>query len=140
MKMLLLKDSQVAILESAIAHLRSSLSKGACVDADFSKEQVEELWKELTTPTPPSRWLHRGEPDPHGERYKCERGDLIGGNLTDDEVANAMYLVPDITTTTIAKDRIRWLSRKLAEEQSRSTSSVDCSSPTDPNSSDRPTP
>ncbi|WP_257164639.1 hypothetical protein [Bradyrhizobium sp. SRS-191] len=65
--------------------------------------------------TPASRWREKGEPDPHGTRYDCERAKTAGGHLTDDEVANAVYLDPSIANTTIAKDRIRWLSRKLAE-------------------------
>jgi hypothetical protein len=65
--------------------------------------------------TPSSRWSAEGLPDPHGPRYDCERAALAGGGgMTDDEVANAVYLDPNIVNLTIAKDRIRWLSRKLA--------------------------
>ncbi|MCW2194976.1 hypothetical protein AB7M45_007749 [Bradyrhizobium elkanii] len=63
--------------------------------------------------TPAARWRAAGEPDPHGVRYDCERAQLAGGDLTDDEVANAVFLDPSINNLTIAKDRIRWLSRKL---------------------------
>lgn len=72
---------------------------------------------------PPSRWAARNEPDPYDSRYDCERSELIGGNLSDDEVANAVFMAPDIHTTTVAKDRIRWLSRKLAEKQKTSPAS-----------------
>jgi hypothetical protein len=65
--------------------------------------------------TPASRWREKGEIDPHGTRYDCERASTAGGHLTDDEVANAVFLDPSIQNLTIAKDRIRWLSRKLAE-------------------------
>lgn len=75
-------------------------------------------------------WRERGEADPHGKRYDGERAALCMGNLTDDELANAVFLygnerpsmeqmmagVPtSIAYLTAAKDRIRWLSRKLAE-------------------------
>lgn len=63
--------------------------------------------------TPAARWRANGSPDPHGTRYDCERAATAGGQLTDDEVANAVFLEPGIANTTIAKDRIRWLSRKL---------------------------
>ena len=63
--------------------------------------------------TPGARWRKEGKPDPHGGRYDCERAQLAGGHMTDDEVANAMYLDPNIGNLTIAKDRIRWLSRQL---------------------------
>ncbi|UFX42014.1 hypothetical protein HAP47_0022240 [Bradyrhizobium sp. 41S5] len=63
--------------------------------------------------TPGARWREAGEPDPHGVRYDCDRAQLAGGDLTDDEVANAVFLDPGINNLTIAKDRIRWLSRRL---------------------------
>ena len=79
--------------------------------------------------TPSSRWSERGEPDPHGDQYDCERAALTMGDMTDDELANAVYLHGDtqpsfadllsgkavlpIAYLTAAKDRIRWLSRQL---------------------------
>jgi hypothetical protein len=63
--------------------------------------------------TPPSDWIAKGKSDPHGGRYDCPRSALIGGDLTDDEVANAIYLDGSEKNLTIAKDRIRWLSRQL---------------------------
>jgi hypothetical protein len=79
--------------------------------------------------TPASRWREKGEIDPHGTRYDCERASTAGGHLTDDEVANAVFLDPSIQNLTIAKDRIRWLSRKLAEalaERAAATVCHDC--------------
>lgn len=80
--------------------------------------------------TPSSRWSADGQPDPHGDRYACERAALALGHLTDDELANAVYLhgneqpsmadlvagkaLPGIVYLTAAKERIRWLSRALA--------------------------
>lgn len=80
--------------------------------------------------TPSSRWAADGQSDPHGDRYACERAVLALGHLTDDELANAVYLhgneqpsmadlvagkaLSGIVYLTAAKDRIRWLSRALA--------------------------
>lgn len=85
-----------------------------------------------TTKTPAAAWREAGEPDPHGDAYDCEREDLCLGSLTDDELANAVYLhdhksinvdmsaylsgqPSSIALLTAAKERIRWLSRKLEE-------------------------
>lgn len=88
------------------------------------------------TPSVPStvsaKWRKEGEVDPHDTRYDCERAELILGNYTDDELANAVYLYGDekpdyakilageaqmpIVYLQAAKDRIRWLSRKLEAE------------------------
>lgn len=81
--------------------------------------------------TPGAEWREKGEPDPHGTTYDCERAQLPMGELTDDELANAVFLfgnhVPNmadvlagkakmpIAYLTAAKDRIRWLSRQLAK-------------------------
>lgn len=82
------------------------------------------------TTTPSSRWAADGQRDPHGDRYACERAALALGNLTDDELANAVFLhgneqptmadmaagkaLAGIVYLTAAKDRIRWLSRALS--------------------------
>lgn len=81
--------------------------------------------------TPASRWSANGEPDPHGNRYDCGRAELAMGDLTDDELANAVFMHGNSNPTvaeliagkallpgaylTAAKDRIRWLSRQLAK-------------------------
>lgn len=71
-------------------------------------------------PTPSSKWHANGEPDPHGDRYDCERSELIGGQYTDDELANAQYLVDgQLVTQTMVKDRMRWLSRQLEKAHAR---------------------
>jgi len=82
--------------------------------------------------TPSSRWASAGEPDPHGNRYDCERAALAMGDLSDDELANAVFMHGDqrpsmaqfaagvmlpIAYLTAAKDRIRWLSRALVAAQ-----------------------
>lgn len=78
---------------------------------------------------PAAEWREQGEPDPHGTRYACERAALAMGDMTDDQLANAVYTHGDtrpslsdvlqgkarmpIEYLTAAKDRIRWLSRAL---------------------------
>jgi hypothetical protein len=68
----------------------------------------------MPDPTPAALWREEGKTDPFGERYNCARQDLVGGAMTDDEIANAVFMNPDIANLTAAKDRIRWLSRQLA--------------------------
>ncbi|MGR4927228.1 hypothetical protein ACIPUD_10480 [Bradyrhizobium sp. CAR08] len=64
--------------------------------------------------TPAARWRANGEADPHGNQYDCERAGLAHGDMTDDEIANALFLKNyDIGIITAAKERIRWLSRAL---------------------------
>ena len=63
--------------------------------------------------TPAAKWRENGQPDPHGAQYDGERATLCKGNLTDDELANEVYMYPTIVNLTAAKERIRWLSRAL---------------------------
>lgn len=93
---------------------------------------LEELGiTELNSPnTPSSRWLVNGEEDPHPKLINEERGSLMLGNFTDEELANAIYMhgnpcdaektrrllkgdIADIAYLTAGKERIRWLSRHL---------------------------
>lgn len=67
----------------------------------------------LPTATPSSRWKAEGQPDPHGTYYEQERAGIAKGHLSDDEMANAVYMSPGIANLTCAKERIRWLSRAL---------------------------
>jgi hypothetical protein len=80
--------------------------------------------------TPGARWREEGQPDPHAGKYDGERAALTLGSMTDDELANAVFLHGDtrpsledliagkahspIVYLTAAKERIRWLSRKAA--------------------------
>jgi len=86
-----------------------------------------------TNKTPAAEWREAGQDDPHGDRYSCEREALALGHLSDDQLANAVFAhnhreldlaavmsgePSSITLLTAAKQRIRWLSRKLvATEQ-----------------------
>lgn len=94
---------------------------------------LEALDAVLSTSTPGARWREVGGQDPHGDRYDCERASLAMGHLSDDELANAVFLcgneqpsfeqmlskdyVLPAAYLTAAKDRIRWLSRKLVEAE-----------------------
>lgn len=86
---------------------------------------------ELNSPsTPSSRWLVDGDADSFPKLINEERGSLMLGNHTDDELANAIFLhgnpcdaektrrllkgeIMDIAYLTAGKERIRWLSRHL---------------------------
>jgi len=68
--------------------------------------------------TPASRWKAEGKPDPYGSQYDVERARLSKGSISDDELANGLYLCDRnslelIGYQTAAKERIRWLSRQL---------------------------
>lgn len=82
----------------------------------------------MTDKTPSAVWFETGEEDPHGKRFTdAERSTLALGNLTDDQLANAVFVhnhrelnlsavmagePSSIALLTAAKERIRWLSRK----------------------------
>lgn len=93
---------------------------------------MNEQQKGAAPSTPSAQWRANGEPDPHGNAYDCERAALALGRMTDDELANAVYmhdftigsahyalrgLPSGIALLTAAKDRIRWLSRALEATQ-----------------------
>lgn len=73
--------------------------------------------------TPASHHSAAGEPDPHEMLCNLERAALAFGHLTDDQLANGMYMcdhrhsLESLSWLTGARDRIRWLSRKLIEKQ-----------------------
>jgi len=75
--------------------------------------------------TPAAKWRVNGEEDPFGIQYDVERAKLPKGDLTDDELANAMFCcnhrvdLDSIVWLTAGKDRIRWLSRALVKAQER---------------------
>lgn len=87
----------------------------------------------MSEQTPAAHWREKGEPDPHGSYYDRERAELPLGNLTDDELANEVFMWGDhkpsvaeivngtakmpIVYLTAGKERIRWLSRKLIEAE-----------------------
>ena len=84
-------------------------------------ESVAGYIARITASTPAAHWRTEGEPDPHGDRYNCERVKLTKGELTDDQLANEFYLydhrngLSSMFWLQAAKDRIRWLSRALVK-------------------------
>lgn len=68
--------------------------------------------------TPDANWRREGKVDPFEDRYNTERSLLAMGNLTDDELANAVFMhfrdVDGIAYVQSAQERIRWLSRQNA--------------------------
>ena len=86
--------------------------------------QAEAVAEGVEPQTPAAKWREEGKPDPHGTRYDCERAKLAKGHLTDDELANGVYMVDRNSLDLIvwqeaAKDRIRWLSRALEAAQAK---------------------
>ncbi|WP_460138246.1 hypothetical protein [Pseudomonas sp. S2_A10] len=87
--------------------------------------------------TPAARWRQEGQADPHGDHYNCQRAALTLGELTDDELANGVFLHGNeplninallrktpgyhsaVVWLTAGKDRIRWLSRALEASKDR---------------------
>ena len=93
-------------------------------------KRIAELEKERdAVKTPAALWRVNGEPDPHPDMVDCERAALTLGNLTDDQLANQVFMHGDerpafesvmdgtakmpVVYLTAAKERIRWLSRQL---------------------------
>jgi len=107
----------------------------AAIALKSTERNTDESAEKAVLSTPPNRWSEDGEKDPHGSSYDCERAALTCGNLTDDELANAVFLhdhrgplnvqaimrgePSSIALLTAAKERIRWLSRALVKEQQR---------------------
>ena len=87
---------------------------------DLPKNDLAEMLLGLTETlsnklggTSAAKWRDDGEEDPHGAHYNSDRSKLCNGHLTDDQMANAVYLSPTIGNLTGAKERIRWLTRAL---------------------------
>lgn len=65
--------------------------------------------------TPFAQWRFLGQANPFEDYLNKKRTDLAMGNLTDFELANEVFLRPEVSTLTAAKERIRWLSLELLE-------------------------
>lgn len=86
--------------------------------------------------TPSSLWSIENKADPFNGRYLCERHELTLGELTDDQLANEVFLYGNEEPTMqqilnneakfpimylgAAKDRIRWLSRQNEMNRTKS--------------------
>jgi hypothetical protein len=103
-------------------------------DAGYLASLIDMLSVKLEQPgTPAATWREKGEADPHGTDYDRKRAALTLGKLTDDELANGVFMNgdqkmdmrrllggdpgyhPPIVWLTAAKERIRWLSRALVK-------------------------
>ena len=68
--------------------------------------------------TPGAAWREAKRPDPHDDVFSHrDRATIVGGHITDDAVANLVFTRPSIGNLTIAKERIRWLSRRFIASQ-----------------------
>lgn len=100
---------------------------------DEAKVRLMLLLSSLDTPA--AKW----QEDPHGDSYECKRSDLPLGHLSDDALANAVFLhnhreldleailsgqPSSIGLLTAAKERIRWLSRKVTFLEARDNPSI----------------
>jgi len=96
----------------------------ACSSCGLTMNDAKQLADLKAVPsTPSSHWKANGEPDPHGDSYSCERAQLSLGHLTDDELANSLFInynvrpsmeemlsgekLAPIVWVQAAKDRIR---------------------------------
>lgn len=61
--------------------------------------------------TPFATWRENGEPDPHGAHYSGSKDTIAAPAVSDVTVVSRLCC--DIMWPTIAKERIRWLSRRL---------------------------
>jgi hypothetical protein len=116
-------------------------SHDTCIGVILRKYLPELKSLGVTKPdgTPAAAWRLKGEADPHGNSYECERAALTLGKLTDDELANAAFMNYDhrpplqdvvdgkahmpIVYMTAVKERIRWLSRALVKAQGETAAS-----------------
>lgn len=77
----------------------------------MNKEQLAEPGKDQTK-TPAAKWREAGEADPHAGVYDCERHQLTCGSMTDDELANAVFLHDHAKFDMPARDNVakfQWL-------------------------------
>ena len=118
-----------AVVSCAVCHLAIIRRHRDCSDDTPAVAEAVAAWNRRAPQsglevaardtTPSSRWAAQGQPDPHGSRFNCARSQLPMGNLTDDELANEVFLydhrsgLGSIGYLQAAKDRIRWLSRAL---------------------------
>lgn len=116
-----------------LVHTKEDLRRAVEVTFQTARRCVfQELGiTELNSPsTPSSRWFVEGEADYHPDLINRDRGNLMLGDHTDDELANEVFLYGDMSADdkhraimsgkpssiaylTAGKERIRWLSRHL---------------------------
>ena len=116
-----------------LVHTKEDLKRAVEITFQTARRGVfEELGiSQLNSPsTPSSRWFVEGSEDYHPDLINKDRGLLMLGDHTDDELANELFLYGNmsdyektrallsgksssIAYLTAGKERIRWLSRHL---------------------------
>lgn len=112
--------------EQTLPYARDIMLEAAADRDPFARQAaVQELLNRLcasiaTQETPAARWRADGKSDPTPQDY--ERAELPLAQYTDDELANAAYLctgrIPEHVSNA-AKQRMRWLSRRLCEAEAK---------------------
>lgn len=116
-------DKKITDLEQQNTYLRNELNKSSTYSATLEGRLMK--WEG----TPASRHTLMGEKDPFVNYLDKERADLALGDMTDDALANAIFMNYDvfppvqdllsgagkmpIVYMTGGKERIRWLSRQV---------------------------
>jgi hypothetical protein len=118
-------------IKQAIDNIKQAIRTSATDGSDtgvFNISDVELLLRIATEETPSSFWSEYGKPDFHAGVYDGDRAKLTLGFMTDDELANGVYLhgnrlqsTQELISSAIsplgwlaaAKERIHWLSRAL---------------------------
>lgn len=110
-------------IQTSITNLRYEWSKARDAKLDDILIKTQDAYSLLVFmesmgfSTPAAWWRYEDGKDPHLNKYDGERAELMGGDMTDDEVANHCFMNHgELAAAMIAKDRIRWLSRKLHQE------------------------
>ena len=121
----------IRTLMCAAENLRSADRPESTVEAGFRLAAKLDTFRHSLGSTPAAAWRVLGEPDPHSPHYyNRARATLTLGSLTDDELANAVFMhdhrslnlqaimrgePSSVALLTAAKERIRWLSRALVK-------------------------
>lgn len=116
-------NETIQSLEQQNTYLRNELNKAHSYHATLEGRLMK--WEG----TPSSRRSLTGEEDPFANYLDKERADLAMGHMTDDAIANAIFMNYDIFPSvqdliagkgimpiaymTGGKERIRWLSRQM---------------------------
>lgn len=116
-------NRKIVDLEQQNTYLRNELNKSDGYSATLEGRLMK--WEG----TPASRRELKGEEDTFANYLDKERADLAMGHMTDDAIANAIFMnydvfpsvqdmvsgkgVMPITYMTAGKERIRWLSRQM---------------------------
>ena len=116
-----------------LVHTKEDLKRAVEITFQTARRGVFEelgITALISSSTPSSRWFVEGSEDYHPDLINKDRGGLMLGDHTDDELANELFLYGNmsdyektrallsgkcssIAYLTAGKERIRWLSRHL---------------------------